>query len=178
MEEANDTSAMNYTLPTTVVSSINNLTSSLSTELLTAGTTTQLYNDTTTTSTTITTESYTQSSTETASQQSTWNLTRVGESLPKVATTVSGSLCTTTLSTTTTEDNFDEFGPPEGVEYIFVPLGVMIFVIILSAVVSFSYFWNEQKDLALVGYGEFRKAMFTASGNNNIKEAQIRATAT
>ncbi|KAK0167830.1 hypothetical protein PV327_001688 [Microctonus hyperodae] len=47
--------------------------------------------------------------------------------------TTKTSTCTTT--TTTTEDPFDEFGPPEGVEYIFVPLGVMIFVIILSAVV-------------------------------------------
>lgn len=37
---------------------------------------------------------------------------------------------------TTTVEPFDEFGPPEGIEYIFVPLGVMIFVIILSAVVS------------------------------------------
>lgn len=38
------------------------------------------------------------------------------------------------ISTTTT-DSFDEFGPPEGIEYIFVPLGVMVFVIVLSAVV-------------------------------------------
>ncbi|XP_057330280.1 uncharacterized protein C3orf18 homolog isoform X1 [Microplitis mediator] len=43
-------------------------------------------------------------------------------------------ICTTSTSTTT-EDPFDEFGPPDGVEYIFVPLGVIIFVIILSAVV-------------------------------------------
>ncbi|XP_034942946.1 uncharacterized protein C3orf18-like isoform X2 [Chelonus insularis] len=42
---------------------------------------------------------------------------------------------TKSCTTTTTEEPFDEFGPPEGVEYIFVPLGVMIFVIILSAVV-------------------------------------------
>lgn len=36
---------------------------------------------------------------------------------------------------TTTLDSVDEFGPPEGIEYIFVPLGVMVFVIVLSAVV-------------------------------------------
>ncbi|KAG8041296.1 hypothetical protein G9C98_002284 [Cotesia typhae] len=38
-------------------------------------------------------------------------------------------------TSTTTEKPFDDFGPPDGVEYIFVPLGVIIFVIILSAVV-------------------------------------------
>ncbi|CAD6238729.1 GSCOCG00008541001-RA-CDS [Cotesia congregata] len=38
-------------------------------------------------------------------------------------------------TSTTTEEPFDDFGPPDGVEYIFVPLGVIIFVIILSAVV-------------------------------------------
>ncbi|KAI4486161.1 hypothetical protein M0802_012486 [Mischocyttarus mexicanus] len=36
---------------------------------------------------------------------------------------------------TTTLESVDEFGPPEGIEYIFVPLGVMVFVIVLSAVV-------------------------------------------
>ncbi|XP_011503172.1 PREDICTED: uncharacterized protein C3orf18 homolog [Ceratosolen solmsi marchali] len=80
-----------------------------------------------------TTEIYTQSHLENNSQQS-WNLTRVKDSFSKILTTVSSSLCTTTVSTTT-EDPFDEFGPPEGVEYIFVPLGVIIFVIVLSAVV-------------------------------------------
>ncbi|XP_070155209.1 uncharacterized protein C3orf18 homolog isoform X2 [Polyergus mexicanus] len=40
----------------------------------------------------------------------------------------------TAIYTSTTE-SFDEFGPPEGVEYIFVPLGVVVSVIILSAVV-------------------------------------------
>lgn len=42
---------------------------------------------------------------------------------------------TKTSICSTTEEPFDEFGPPEGVQYIFVPLGVMVFVIILSAVV-------------------------------------------
>ncbi|XP_028982513.1 uncharacterized protein C3orf18 homolog isoform X2 [Diachasma alloeum] len=42
---------------------------------------------------------------------------------------------TRSCTTTTTEEPFDEFGPPDGVEYIFVPLGVMIFVVILTAVV-------------------------------------------
>lgn len=42
----------------------------------------------------------------------------------------------TDLSTQNCTDPYDEFGPPDGIEYIFVPLGVMIFVIVLSAVVS------------------------------------------
>ncbi|XP_044004472.1 integumentary mucin C.1-like isoform X2 [Aphidius gifuensis] len=50
--------------------------------------------------------------------------------------TTNKSICTKLITTsTTTEKPFDEFGPPEGLEYIFVPLGVMIFVIILSGVV-------------------------------------------
>ncbi|XP_046421943.1 uncharacterized protein C3orf18-like [Neodiprion fabricii] len=46
-----------------------------------------------------------------------------------IDSTTKGTICSTT------EEPFDEFGPPEGVQYIFVPLGVMIFVVILSAVV-------------------------------------------
>ncbi|XP_008551253.1 uncharacterized protein LOC103573809 isoform X2 [Microplitis demolitor] len=56
-------------------------------------------------------------------------------------------ICTTSTSTTT-EDPFDEFGPPDGVEYIFVPLGVIIFVIILSAVVLIIIFKNQKHLLA------------------------------
>lgn len=97
-------------------------------------TTTHFYNETAEAFTT----SLTTSNLQNVSGQS-WNLTRVGEAFPKVdPTTVTNSLCTTTIATTTEE--FDEFGPPEGVEYIFVPLGVMIFVIVLSAVVSPLYF--------------------------------------
>lgn len=43
------------------------------------------------------------------------------------------------LHTSTTKP-FDEFGPPEGLEYIFVPLGVLVFVIILSSVVGILIF--------------------------------------
>lgn len=53
----------------------------------------------------------------------------------KVVATQSTTNGTRSCTTTTTEEPFDEFGPPDGVEYIFVPLGVMIFVVILTAVV-------------------------------------------
>lgn len=140
MENVTDNATSNFSFPTSTLStilSINNLTSSLSSEL----TTSHFYNDTTTlssTTTSTTTEAYTTSTTvENVSRQS-WNITKVGDTLPKTATTAGTSLCTTTLATTTTEDNFDEFAPPEGVEYIFVPLGVMLFVIVLSAVVRYT----------------------------------------
>ncbi|XP_031777709.1 uncharacterized protein C3orf18 homolog isoform X2 [Nasonia vitripennis] len=139
MENVTDNTTSNYSLPTSTLStilSINNLTTSLTSELTTA--TSHFYNDTTTVSSTTastTTEAYTTlTHVQNATRQS-WNITKVGDTLPKTATTVGGSLCTTTLATTTTEENYDEFAPPEGVEYIFVPLGVMLFVIVLSAVV-------------------------------------------
>ncbi|XP_011310364.1 uncharacterized protein C3orf18 homolog isoform X2 [Fopius arisanus] len=53
----------------------------------------------------------------------------------KTVATSSPINSTRICTTTTTEEPFDEFGPPDGVEYIFVPLGVMIFVVILTAVV-------------------------------------------
>ncbi|KAI4491438.1 hypothetical protein M0804_002830 [Polistes exclamans] len=65
-------------------------------------------------------------------------------SLPKTTVTSledTSLLFNTSRSTvhvaTTTLESVDEFGPPEGIEYIFVPLGVMVFVIVLSAVVFF-----------------------------------------
>jgi hypothetical protein len=122
MEEANGNITSNYSISTASIS-INNITN-LSTKLPTD----HFYNETV--------ETNTQSNLDNISRQS-WNLTRVEDSFSKVTTSASGSLCTTIVSTTT-EEPFDEFGPPEGVEYIFVPLGVMIFVIVLSAVVRSS----------------------------------------
>lgn len=130
MEDLNDTSTIpsNYSSATSTEFSLSNITNA-SSELSTS----LLYNETV--------ETITQSlQTESTTLQPSWNLTKVGESLPKATTTASISLCTTTVSSTSTTDSFDEFGPPEGVEYIFVPLGVMIFVIVLSAVVRVAYF--------------------------------------
>lgn len=68
--------------------------------------------------------------------QQLWSLpkTSVTASLEDVPLLFNLSRSTVRVSTTTS-DSFDEFGPPEGIEYIFVPLGVMVFVIVLSAVV-------------------------------------------
>uniref|UniRef100_A0ABD2W8R4 Uncharacterized protein n=1 Tax=Trichogramma kaykai TaxID=54128 RepID=A0ABD2W8R4_9HYME len=66
---------------------------------------------------------------------STLNLSKINDTLEKIDTsTTNVSLCTT-VPATSTEYPFDNFGPPDGIEYIFVPVGVMIFVIILSATV-------------------------------------------
>ncbi|XP_011142210.1 uncharacterized protein LOC105184835 isoform X3 [Harpegnathos saltator] len=75
---------------------------------------------------------------ESENNQRIWNLskTAVTSLLEPTSMTFDTSGGTTTMYTpTTTSDSFDEFGPPEGVEYIFVPLGVVVSVIILSAVV-------------------------------------------
>ncbi|XP_023288112.1 uncharacterized protein C3orf18 isoform X2 [Orussus abietinus] len=77
-----------------------------------------------------TTETFSDFSESNRSTQQLWNDSKTTAQVLPVDTTKS-TLCTTT----TTIDPLDEFGPPEGVEYIFVPLGVMIFVVILSAVV-------------------------------------------
>ncbi|KAK0076514.1 hypothetical protein PV325_005254 [Microctonus aethiopoides] len=83
----------------------------------------------------VSTESYTEFSDNNETTQTSIDvLNVVTTQVTNMSGTTKTSTCTTT-KTTTTEDPFDEFGPPEGVEYIFVPLGVMIFVIILSAVV-------------------------------------------
>lgn len=60
---------------------------------------------------------------------------------------------TSTARTSTTE-LYDEFGPPEGIEYIFVPLGVMIFVIVLSAVVR-SHFRAPQRFQSSRDFADF-----------------------
>lgn len=134
MDVFNDTSTVssNYSSVTpSTIFTISNFTNLSSTA---ESTTSHLYNGT---GYSETVQTSTQSlQTESTTKQLSLNLTSIAkDSLPNVLTTATSSLCTTTTSTTTTEDSFDEFGPPEGVEYIFVPLGVMIFVIILSAVV-------------------------------------------
>lgn len=78
-----------------------------------------------------TSEAYLEIIEETENNQQLWNVSK---------TTAEESILfpfstSTTAYTPTTTDVFDEFGPPEGIEYIFVPLGVVVFVIILSAVV-------------------------------------------
>lgn len=84
----------------------------------------------------VSTEGYTEFSDNNETTQTSIDvLDIVTTQVTNMSGTTKTSTCTMT-TTTTTEDPFDEFGPPEGVEYIFVPLGVMIFVIILSAVVN------------------------------------------
>ncbi|XP_058806495.1 uncharacterized protein C3orf18 homolog [Phymastichus coffea] len=135
MEELSENVTGNYsmimtTAATTMLSSTTALPVNITTILPIESTTSNLYNETAEAFTT----SLTTSNLQNISRQS-WNLTRVGDAFPKIdTTTVTSNLCTTTMATTT-EVPFDEFGPPDGVEYIFVPLGVMIFVIVLSAVV-------------------------------------------
>lgn len=63
-----------------------------------------------------------------------WNVSKAVTSLPN-NTVISFEASSTNIYVSTTTEIFDEFGPPDGIEYIFVPLGVVVFVIILSAVV-------------------------------------------
>ncbi|XP_006609228.1 uncharacterized protein C3orf18 homolog isoform X2 [Apis dorsata] len=63
-----------------------------------------------------------------------WNVSKAITSLPN-STVISFEASSTNIYVSTTTEIFDEFGPPDGIEYIFVPLGVVVFVIILSAVV-------------------------------------------
>ncbi|KAK9297686.1 hypothetical protein QLX08_008730 [Tetragonisca angustula] len=63
-----------------------------------------------------------------------WNISKAITSLPN-STIVSFEPSSTNIYVSTTTEIFDEFGPPDGIEYIFVPLGVVVFVIVLSAVV-------------------------------------------
>ncbi|XP_048268413.1 uncharacterized protein LOC100651388 isoform X3 [Bombus terrestris] len=63
-----------------------------------------------------------------------WNVSKPITSLPN-NTLISFEASSTNTYVSTTTEIFDEFGPPDGIEYIFVPLGVVVFVIVLSAVV-------------------------------------------
>lgn len=71
---------------------------------------------------------------ENDNNQRLWNLSKTAVTSLSEPTVIPFNTSKSTAIYTTTE-SFDEFGPPEGVEYIFVPLGVVVSVLILSAVV-------------------------------------------
>lgn len=79
-------------------------------------------------------EGYEYSTEENNSSQRLWNVSKATTSLPN-STLISFDTSSTSIYMSTTTETFDEFGPPDGIEYIFVPLGVVVFVIVLSAVV-------------------------------------------
>ncbi|XP_054016690.1 uncharacterized protein C3orf18 homolog isoform X1 [Hylaeus anthracinus] len=79
-------------------------------------------------------EGYMYSTEESGTSQQLWNVSKATTSLPN-STLVSFDTSSTSIYMSTTTEAFDEFGPPDGIEYIFVPLGVVVFVIVLSAVV-------------------------------------------
>lgn len=72
---------------------------------------------------------------ENESNQQLWNLSKTAVTSLSGPTAIPCNISKSTTIYTSTTESFDEFGPPEGVEYIFVPLGVVVSVIILSAVV-------------------------------------------
>ncbi|XP_076631009.1 uncharacterized protein LOC143346627 isoform X1 [Colletes latitarsis] len=79
-------------------------------------------------------ETYMYSTEESVTSQQLWNVSKATTSLPN-STLVSFDTSSNSIYMSTTTEAFDEFGPPDGIEYIFVPLGVVVFVIVLSAVV-------------------------------------------
>ncbi|XP_033324666.2 uncharacterized protein LOC117219567 isoform X1 [Megalopta genalis] len=79
-------------------------------------------------------ESYLYSTEENGNNQQLWDISKATTSLPN-NTIASLETSSPSIYVPTTTEAFDEFGPPEGIEYIFVPLGVVVFVIVLSAVV-------------------------------------------
>ncbi|CAL1673788.1 unnamed protein product [Lasius platythorax] len=87
------------------------------------------YNESTSTTT------YVELSQENESNQRLWNLSKTAVTSLSGPTAIPFNTSKSTAIYTSTTESFDEFGPPEGVEYIFVPLGVVVSVIILSAVV-------------------------------------------
>ncbi|KAH0956354.1 hypothetical protein HN011_009364 [Eciton burchellii] len=92
--------------------------------------TSTIYNENSSTTT------YVDLSQENENGQRLWNLSKTAvTSLSETTAVPFNATRSTTAYTSSTTDSYDEFGPPEGVEYIFVPLGVVISVIILSAVV-------------------------------------------
>lgn len=90
-----------------------------------------IYNDNTSSTT------YVEVSHANESNQRLWDLSNTAVTSLSESTAIMVNTSTSTMytPTTVTTESFDEFGPPEGVEYIFVPLGVVVSVIILSAVV-------------------------------------------
>ncbi|KAL0116512.1 hypothetical protein PUN28_009880 [Cardiocondyla obscurior] len=88
-----------------------------------------IYNDS------VTTTAYVELPQDSESNQRLWNLSKTAITLLSEPTAISYNSSRSTTTQMSTTEAFDEFGPPEGVEYIFVPLGVVVSVIILSAVV-------------------------------------------
>ncbi|XP_011261571.1 uncharacterized protein LOC105254522 isoform X3 [Camponotus floridanus] len=88
-----------------------------------------IYNENTSTTT------YAELTQENESNQRLWNLSKTAVTSLSGPTAIPFNISKSTAIYTSTTESFDEFGPPEGVEYIFVPLGVVVSVIILSAVV-------------------------------------------
>lgn len=128
MHEANDTNDMREPNVTDVTDSI--LYTILANDLETVTTSmASIYNETST--------AYVELSQESENSQHLWNLSKTTVASLSETTSIPFDITksATTYTPTTTLDSFDEFGPPEGVEYIFVPLGVVVSVIILSAVV-------------------------------------------
>lgn len=128
MHENNDTNDMReYSNATDVTESI--LYTILVNDLTTvsANMPSTIYNDS------VSTTAYVELPQDSENNQRLWNLSAI--TLLSEPTTISYNASKSTTIYTSTTESFDEFGPPEGVEYIFVPLGVVVFVIILSAVV-------------------------------------------
>ncbi|XP_012267170.2 uncharacterized protein LOC105692509 isoform X2 [Athalia rosae] len=131
MYSNNSLFSTNVTFSSTLLNDLTNISSEF---------TSALYDVTTENSST----EYTESS-QTSMPTSTESINRITDNIQNltkvVDTTVNSTqsslinLTTQAIICSTTEEPFDEFGPPEGVQYIFVPLGVMVFVIILSAMV-------------------------------------------
>lgn len=130
MHENNDTNDMReYNNATDVTESI--LYTILVNDLTTVSTNmpSTIYNDS------VSTTAYVEVPQDSENNQRLWNLSKTAITVLSEPTTISYNASRSTTIYTSTTESFDEFGPPEGVEYIFVPLGVVVFVIILSAVV-------------------------------------------
>ncbi|KYM94669.1 Uncharacterized protein C3orf18 like protein [Cyphomyrmex costatus] len=87
-----------------------------------------IYND-------VSTTAYVELPQDSENNQRLWNISKTAITSLSEPTAISFNTTRSTTIYTPTTESFDEFGPPEGVEYIFVPLGVVVSVIILSAVV-------------------------------------------
>lgn len=88
-----------------------------------------IYNDN------VSTTAYVELPQDSENNQRLWNISKTAITSLSEPTAISFNTSRSTMIYTSTTESFDEFGPPEGVEYIFVPLGVVVSVIILSAVV-------------------------------------------
>lgn len=127
MHENNDTNDIREYNATDVTKSI--LYTILVNDLATVSTNMPIYNES------VSTTAYVELPQDGENNQRLWNLSKTAITLLSEPTTISYNASRSTTIYAPTTESFDEFGPPEGVEYIFVPLGVVVSVIILSAVV-------------------------------------------